>query len=311
MSNFAQELNSIKLRKVNRPKDYSNPKLVGFLTDKQISEYQDNVLDCNIEVWYETIKNQTFPSVFCPILLDEAKLFIKVYERNFKDKTNLNDIDWRKSLDENDLENLKNLESRLNKVIGEFNKDGFVFVKTSSRSAKDSPIYMDNFRNIYKAYLNQLNPDEKTNENEQIKCLLKAAFDGLKFKAGQEVIEMFFKSERIFQDMLLAVEKKERFNENFVIRKFFHIDIDMEFRGFVYNGKLTCLSQYNYLIYSERLQQNKTEIQNSLKNFFYQNILNKLSEAKFPNKYVIDFALISSKSNVTLIIIYLINFKIK
>ena len=192
-------------------------------------------------------------------------------------------------------------------------EDEYVFIKTSSRSAKDSPLYTNHFRHLYQIYLNELDSFEKKNENEQIKCLLKAAFEGLKLRSACETIEMFIKSERIFQDMLLACERQERFKENFVIRKFFHIDIDMEFRGFVSNGKLTCLSQYNYLIYSERLGQNKNEIQKLIEKFFYENILNRLNEAKFPNKYVIDFAVISRKSKFKNFILLSIeiNFKLK
>ena len=77
--------------------------------------------------------------------------------------------------------------------------------------------------------------------------------------SASEVLSIFIISERIYQDMLLATEAQDSsdllFKENIILRPFIPIDVDMEFRGFVYHQRLTCLSQYNYLIYSQRLCQ--------------------------------------------------------
>lgn len=291
MSEFNHELKTIKLRKSNIPiKDYSSPKLAGFITHSEINEYQDKVLDCNIETWYCLIKEYTFPTVFCSLSLDEAQLFIQVYEKNFKDLLNIEDIDWRNSLNENESEIIKKLEQRIQNEINNFiEPNGSIFAKTSSRSAKDSPVYTKKFQQLYKQFLS----DKISNENEQITCLLKAAFQSLRIQNGTELIEMFIKSERIYQDMLLAVEKRARFNENIVLRKFIDIDVDMEFRGFVYNKKLTALSQYNYLIYSKQLNENKIKILQAIQTFYEKNVALKLDEAKFLTCFVIDFAIVS------------------
>ena len=68
----------------------------------------------------------------------------------------------------------------------------------------------------------------------------------------------------------------------------------MEFRGFVYNRKLTALSQYNYLIHSERLCHNKINIADLIKTFYDTNVAPKLSHANFNKNFVIDFAVFSS-----------------
>jgi hypothetical protein len=63
--------------------------------------------------------------------------------------------------------------------------------------------------------------------------MLRAAFECLKMRNERQVLDSFIVSERIYQDMILATEKiaREKFHENFVIREFFEIDVDMEFRG--------------------------------------------------------------------------------
>ncbi len=293
MSDLIKELQSIRLRKAKVTRDFSDPKLAGYLTQKEIANYQDYVLDCNIESWYGAIKEFTFTTVFCPIFLEEAKLFISIYEKYFKDISCQNG--WKSLLSENENNILACLEKRLQDKILDFEPNGFIFVKSSSRSAKDSPLSTEKFKKLLEKNLSYLNDQQKINENEQLICLLKAAFQCLKVRNALECIEMFISSERIYQDMLLAVEKKAlRFNENFVIRKFQEIDVDMEFRGFVYNGRLTCLSQYNYLIFSQKLVDNKLEIETTIRSFYTEKVAKSLLEANL-NHFIIDFAFISSK----------------
>lgn len=234
MANFEEQIKSAKLKAYSGPrKDYSNPKLAGFLSEKEIQSYQNNVLDCNVETWYEFIKDFTFKTTFCPISEREAKLFIDVFERIFrnKDSSEIGSIEWRSILTEEEKDLLKSLESKIELSLKDYVVNGFAFVKTSSRSAKDAPLVSKNFQSLYLDYLKKYPHDEQNLENNQITCLLKAAFDCLRVKSSQEVIEMFIKSERIYQDMLLALSNRERFRENFVIREFVDIEVDMEFRG--------------------------------------------------------------------------------
>ena len=80
--------------------------------------------------------------------------------------------------------------------------------------------------------------------------------------------------------MLLAIEiSPYRFDENLVIRKFFEIEVDMEFRGFVYNGNLNALSQYNFLFYSERLKIHKIVIENLIRCFYDNHVSKRLNES--------------------------------
>ena len=184
------------------------------------------------------------------------------------------------------------MTDRLSKVMQKFTRDGnFAFVKTSCRSPKDAPIAQTRFKELFRRHLAAADDTDKPSENTQITCLLQAAFDALKVRTADEVLDMMFRSVRIYQDMLLAVQVEERFCENFIIRQFVHIDVDMEFRGFVFKHQLVALSQYNYLIYSKRLVERREFLSGLIQDFFNNHVMPKLkSDKTFPENYVIDFA---------------------
>jgi hypothetical protein len=240
---------------------------------------------------------ETFPTIYCPISYSDAEHFIRIFERHFQKLHNQQLFDEiQKQMDtwfNNDEEEklwYEQIKERLQKTIDqEFpNNNGF-FAKTSSRSAKDACIFKRDFLQIYKSELTKL-PDP-SQENSRITALLTTAFLALRLTCAADVLSMFIVSERIYQDMLLATEAQtSSFKENIILRPFIPIDVDMEFRGFVFQKRLTCLSQYNYLIYSQRLCQSKEHILEKITTFFNQVVRTKLNEYK-SNDYVIDFAL--------------------
>lgn len=172
---------------------------------------------------------------------------------------------------------------------------GYAFVKLSSRSAKDAPLIQKRFKSLYINRLSSFEESEKGNENVKITCLLQAGFDALRVKTSFDVIDMFIRSERVYQDLLLAVKHKDNFTENFIIREFVDIDVDMEFRGFVFDGELNALSQYNYLLFSKRLNDKQEEIAGKIREFYNLVVRPKLTAGEyFLQKYVIDFAVTRS-----------------
>lgn len=185
------------------------------------------------------------------------------------------------------------IKERLQKTIDEAfpNNNGF-FAKTSSRSAKDACIFKRDFLDIYKNELSKFS--DPSQQNSRIMALLTSAFLSLRMTCASDVLSIFIISERIYQDMLLAKEAQNPsdglFKENIILRPFIPIDVDMEFRGFVFQQQLTCLSQYNYLIYSQRLCQEKDIILEKITSFFNQTVKTKLGQYN-SNDYVIDFAL--------------------
>ena len=201
------------------------------------------------------------------------------------------ETDWREHINDKERDVLDKLSTRLEEAMKPFTKDGYAFVKTSSRSAKDAPLVQRSFKKLYQDEL-EMHTEEHLPENTQITCLLKAAFLALRVKAAGEVLDMFLRSQRIYQDLYLAaINQSEKYNENFVIRKFVDIDIDMEFRGFVFENDLVALSQYNYLICSKRLVDGKEKYGQMVKKYFDEAVKPKLMAAEFPKNLVVDFAI--------------------
>ena len=266
---------------------------VGFLKEEELGYYQRNVLEVNTECWLPRLRHLTFPTSYSPISFPEAQLFIACYERTYRDRTpgSTSSKAWRQSLNQSEASVVAAMADRLSVALESYLKqDGYVFVKTSSRSAKDAPVYEEKFKRLYEAELKEAD-EQQQDENHQIINLLKAAFQALKIASAEEVIDTFMSSERIYQDFLLATKQRDHFEENFVIRTFTDIDVDMEFRRFVHKGKLTCVSQYNYLVHSKRLCAEKEKIASLLNTFFATEVKPCLEQDPgFPGSYIIDFA---------------------
>ncbi|XP_050418437.1 uncharacterized protein LOC126831840 isoform X1 [Patella vulgata] len=300
MSSFLDDIKSAKLKKsAHATKDYSSPKLAGFTSSEEIKEYQNAVLDVNTELWQECLKEVTFPSKYCPISIEEAETFVRIFERMFKnlDAERISKIDLWGNLTPEEKIVIDNLSSKLDVVLQEVirnSKEGCAFVKTSSRSPKDAPMAHGKFGELYKSYLSKLSEEERNCENQQIICLLKSAFEAMKVTSAREVMQLMITSERIYQDMLLALEIKDRYHENFVVREFVPIDVDMEFRAFVFDLELTAIAQYNYLVFSDRLLKEKDVIIERLQKFYKEEVKTRIT-TKFPQHFIVDFAVCKDK----------------
>lgn len=80
-------------------------------------------------------------TAFLPLTLEDADMFERAYELFEQQKPLPEDLKERK----NQLKD--KLQALMDKVRG---TDNHVFVKTSCRSAKDTPIYNQNFRSLYR-----------------------------------------------------------------------------------------------------------------------------------------------------------------
>eukprot|EP00128_Syssomonas_multiformis_P003760 Colp12_sorted_trinity150504_noHs@16938 len=281
-----------KLKKATQIRDGSAPRVTKGehdLTENDIENYQKTVQDANIEVWEKHLQNVTFSTRYLPVTVEEAKAFLDVTVSHREKKTP----------NAKDVEMLNNLQSRLQDII---NESGWatqgVFVKTSSRSAKDAAIAHERLVESYKAHCKKIsNPPYPI--NERIISVLHAGTQMLKCKDAADAMKMLTQSERIEQDMSLALEVFKRngfWHEHLVIREWHDIEVSQEWRCFISNRKVTAIAQYNYLPYFADLHENREYLKTLITSFLTDTVLPLLPEAEFKDM-VVDVAILSPYQN--------------
>ena len=212
-----------------------------------------------MENWLEALGEHTFVTQLIALTeLDAVALKLR-YHMITKEPSDISDtmtpeeVDCRLERLQNEVqlaidETLRLVKSHPNSPYA---SDG-VFIKLSSRSAKDSPLYNVKLEEHYPEYMRQT---KDRSLNTKTKALLHSATRLLKVDQAQTAFEFFTKSERISEDISLALTQRgDAFQMNIVLRQWVDIDIDMEFRGFVCNGRLNALSQYNHIVTFDRLR---------------------------------------------------------
>ena len=293
----ACELAQVRLRPCAAAsmRDASAPLLAGFAeTAAQVREYQDCVLDINIEVWLPLIREHTFTTEFVPMGPDAGRLFVDsylAYEAHLKQAVAGGRSPGPFAPPPELAERAARLASSLQAAVERVRAtDGApVFIKASSRSAKDAPTSNQRLGEVYAGLL--ANSPEQS-DNAKLRCMLMAGLEMLKAYSASDALSLFLCSERIYQDMLLALERPERWAESFAVRRWVDISVGMEFRGFVKSGKLTALSQYNHLCFFPELAEQQAEIESNVRGFFDESIRERLAPTF--QEYVIDFALTES-----------------
>lgn len=276
-------LNSIKnagfgLKKVET-KDYSKPNF----TEYDEKENENQVLDYNIEEWFEYLGDCTFKTVLVPLTQEDAQFF--------KDACQLVVLDRKPLTAELELYRDETLIAKLSKPIHDLAKagSGFVFVKNSSRSPKDAPILLDGeLRQTWKKIVMTKNPKD---ENDRILAILEAGTEMLKVDNAKRAVDLCIHSKRMYADMKIALNQNQRFKENFVIRE--HVDIDAmtETRGIVFGNRLNALSQYHAAIYIPAFVNQGDQLVKAVQKFFEETVAPRMAKwESVKGNYVVDFA---------------------
>lgn len=134
-----------------------------------------------------------------------------------------------------------------------------VFVKLSTRSPKDSKTVFRKAVNAFKLRESSSGGYEYFNTSENNARLVIFSEEMLKACAvrnGTEAVTILLDSMRVAEDLMYAFEEgKEEFRISLVIRSWdSRIRPQCEFRGFVWNRKLTCLGQYWHSLYLPEIQ---------------------------------------------------------
>ena len=230
------------------------------------------------ERWYEILKSVTFPSVFEPLSQAEARAMIKEYRCRYCGDVEPG-IDERRAL----LALMDRLDGMFAAV------GGSAFVRLSSRSPKDAITLQPS------TFIEAAPPDESA--NDRLSRFFRESGATLRVTEGLEGLNLLLSSERIFVDLLKSLEHKEQVGWQVQIcaREWAPgLDDTFEFRGFVADGDLVALSQYNHMIYVGRLHQEQPRLQQMISDF-YQHSVQPLLRNGGIRDCIVDFAVIGER----------------
>lgn len=263
-------------------------------TDEYVEQYQRSVLEINLEKWIHIPEIRTFATHCVPLTLADAAAFVASYETFHPEQANHGSAALPPAAQEAVADAVPDVESgafrvRLEEKVEEGMEalGGAVFLKTSSRSPKDAAI---SDGALEAAYAARLGDDESL--NAKINALLQAGLDVLKVEDAQSGADLLLRSERIYQDMLMAIKYPDVFEESIVAREWVDLDTGLEFRGFVKDGVLTALSQYNALSSFQQVIDAAAVIPKTIDSFFTSRGIGQALVEAGMGDVVIDFGLV-------------------
>ena len=237
--------------------------------------------EANIEKWYEELKDHTMETHFLPITKEIASAIINTYLDSKGESSQTN----------NDRKILNTLEKEINDILKNLKTaEKSAFIRLSTRSPKDSRKARAKSENFFEKESEKGFEDE----NARLIALVKASIQGLKIHTGKEAIELLTDSERVYDDLLTALEHlvkhPKEFTQKIIIREWIDIPIDMEFRGFVYNKTLNALSQYYHYCFFPKLVQELPMIERKIKDFY-----KSIRDLVPLDSFIMDFAVLEDK----------------
>lgn len=264
--------------------------------DQQISveAFQDLQLKANIEYWIEPLRGITFDTAFAPISVADANLLIRCfehYEGPGKDGAELPDAD---------AEALETLEGTLAACMDGLNagEGTRFFVKDSSRGPKDFGLTSKEFVAQYTAAVRAANA---TTDDEKLALMLEVATAALSVGSAAEALPLFVRSQRVNVDMRAWLNHHEKHPMNWVVRTWAPVEVDLEFRCFVFGGTINAISQYNHNCFFQRLVDRKDYLRALLLSFFDEKCAEPCN-ALYPEGYIIDLAITGEALDKVLVI---------
>ena len=247
-----------------------------------------------IEQWYPIIKDFTFKTYFIPLEVEDAIAMSNFYEEKYlPNNKNVNKMTY------GDINCLKNLENKIQNLFDSNPnlKLKGVFVRLSGRSPKDGEPY--NMQKIISNYNNNLIKFEKIynlkKDSPQLKILSYLRSKNLKAENAKEALNLLLSSERIHLDLKDWI--KEGGKEMLALREFGQdLNDDLEFRAFIYNNKLTAITQYDHYIKFDHIIQNKDKYEKLINEYWLKNIKDLI---KTPH-YSIDFAIMNDNQVIAI-----------
>jgi hypothetical protein len=141
---------------------------------------------------------------------------------------------------------------------------------------------------VGKKILHDFKNIKPSNINEKIIFGLKARILGMRLKTAKDCLQVLLDSRRIRNDL----EELTSFGDipTILIREFLRIDPLTELRVFVKKRKIVAITQYNHLIVSKDLINNKKEYQNAV-----NSVYDKIREKIRLNDYIFDIGFLENE----------------
>lgn len=211
---------------------------------KQLAEKKRSHFPFDFDRWYPQLKQYSIPSQIISISPAMAKAMTHFYAQRFLKKP---------LLTENDLVELRQMETQLDHIITPEAFPNGLFVRMSDRSPKDGCVLREDGQTALSSYSMALRAKElQPGKNEQIICLTALQMKQLKCNRTQQVINLLLSSERVYSDLLLALDchewlEHDEWSTSIILRDWLpSLEQEQEFRVFVADGVVTAISQYNH-----------------------------------------------------------------
>jgi len=286
-------------------------------------------LPFDVESWYPRLREHTFATWHVPLTPDEARAITNYYRRRFI-ATSPEARSYR-CLTVEYAQTLRALEARIDQLLREASAEcasasPSFFVRLSSRSPKDAPPWPPSrlsasldaqlaavdereasLRSAARERL--LGQDAESSaealesaaqlavDNARMIAVAHAQFDTLALSTAEEAMHRICTSERVFVDLLLALDNCEldddQWSVNVIVRRWDdRVRDDYEFRGFVCRDRLVAISQYNHYCYYEQLQAEQARIRAAIETFWPS-----VHPLVAMNEYVMDFAVLRGSAD--------------
>jgi gamma-glutamylcyclotransferase (GGCT)/AIG2-like uncharacterized protein YtfP len=256
---------------------------------------QENVA-FDIDIWYPLLKDITMETKFLPLTMQEHFAVVRYYRMRFLQREAFGA--YFSSADQFVLSNLvRKLEHVMESLSPPENPntEPAFFVRLCGRSPKDGePLNQEAIKLRYFQTLSELGNRGFDVKDSNTQTMAIAFLNHLRIQNGEEALNLLLTSERIYIDLLDAIRCGEF--DQLVVRKWIpELTYDREFRMFVYNKKLTVITQYDHYCCYPYLHDEKEEIQQRLIDFWENEINPRMRTV--PN-YIVDVADIPGKGVV-------------
>ena len=247
LKEIEEKKSALKKAEVVKKAEFANP----ILKDEE--DYYRLLRETYFEDYYDLIKDFTFKSDIRILSLEEIRTVLQA-NKEFTETGSSDTVD------------LTSVENKIDESIAAIREvtgsECKVFVRFSSRSPKDAIYLLEAFPTLIQEKLQELNC---TDIYAKLHAFYMASTEILAISSGSEAVDLFRKSSRIVGDLEHCLEVSEPMNV--IVREFVQFPMKNELRGFVYQGSLTALTQYNRTCYFPDQLETKAEVEEKVRTF--------------------------------------------